>query len=64
MVKISKEVGEVKDVLEVKELMKNNIKIHQTTIEIENLRNKLTNIMEKEDAMKNLVSRVLKSQEV
>jgi hypothetical protein len=42
--------------------MKNNIKIHQTNIEIKNLRNKLTHIIEKEEAMKTIVEEVLNSQ--
>jgi len=42
--------------------MKNNIKIHQTRIEIKNLRNKLTHIMEKEEAMKTIVEELINSQ--
>jgi regulator of replication initiation timing len=62
IVTVSKEVEEVKAVVEVKDLMKNNIKIHQTKIEIKNLRNKLTHIIEKEEAMKTIVEELINSQ--
>jgi hypothetical protein len=62
IVTFSKEVKDVKIVVEAKNLFNNNIKIHQTTIEIKNLRNKLSNMLEKEDSMKSMVEGLIRSQ--
>jgi len=62
MVTITKEVEEVKMLVESKDLLKNNVKTHQTRLEISKLRDKLVHMSEKEDVMKHLVERLITSQ--